>query len=370
MKISILTREPSSYSTNRIKQVAKDRGHSLRVIEPNKVALHIEQGHPSVIYKDKPLSFQDVLVPRIGAAHATFAQSVIRQFEQQGTFCLNTSAAVAIAADKLRQMQILSRHRIPIPPTAFVFNRADIGPAIERVGNAPVIIKNLSGQEGSGVILSESKKVAEAIIEALQVANQNVLIQKFVAESRGRDIRAFVVGDRVVASMRRTAQEGEYRSNVHLGASVEAISLTPEQQRIAIHAAQIIGLRIAGVDLLEGKDTLQVMEVNSSPGLEGIERATGIDVAQAIVEFIETQVTFPDLDIKQRLELSKGYRVAEVPVGRGSRLVDKLLGDCGLDQQEIMVLSIIREDITIPYPKTNEIIRKGDRLLCFGKETP
>jgi ribosomal protein S6--L-glutamate ligase len=267
-------------------------------------------------------------------------------------------------------MQILSRHDIGIPPTAFARSKGDVIPAIERVGGAPVIIKVLEGTQGVGVILAETTKIAEAIIETLQSARQNVLIQKFISESRGRDLRAIVVGDRVVGAMRRLASHGEeYRSNVHRGGRTEAVTLAPEYERTAIRAAQIIGLRVAGVDMLESAAGPQVMEVNSSPGLEGIEGATRQNIAGAIVEDIEQRVLFPDVDLKQRLRIAGGYGIVEFTVHDMPSLEGKALRDTDLSAHTIHVMYISRHDEVIPNPGGDTVIETGDQLLCFGELT-
>jgi ribosomal protein S6--L-glutamate ligase len=265
-------------------------------------------------------------------------------------------------------MQILSRHEIGIPDSAFVRGKEDVLPAIESLGGVPVIIKLLEGSQGVGVILADNVKIAEAIIETLQSARQNVLLQKFVKESKGKDIRAFVVGGKVVAAMRRKAAGGEFRSNVHRGGSTEAVELDEQFQQTAVRAAQIMGLRVAGVDMLESKDGPQVMEVNSSPGLEGIEAATGVDIAGAMIEHIEEQVLFPDVDIRQRMTIKSGYGVAEIPVNRESALANVTIGDSGLrDDKEVLVLSITRGSTVIPAPHGKTDMLPGDTLLCFGK---
>jgi ribosomal protein S6--L-glutamate ligase len=240
-------------------------------------------------------------------------------------------------------------------------------PAIERVGGAPVIIKLLEGTQGVGVILADSVKVAEAIIETLQSARQNVLIQKFVGESSGRDIRAFVVGERVVAAMRRTARGGEFRSNVHRGGLAEAVELDEAYRTTAVQAAQIMGLKVAGVDMLEGKDGPQVMEVNSSPGLEGIEGATKLDIAGSIIDFIEGQVSFPELDVRQRLSVSASYGVTELQIGERSELVGQTIAESDLRERDIVVLTLHRGHTVIPNPRGSRVMEVGDRLLCFGK---
>ncbi|MGA8852006.1 MAG: RimK family alpha-L-glutamate ligase, partial [Aeromicrobium sp.] len=220
---------------------------------------------------------------------------------------------------------------------------------------------------GIGVILAPDIKVAEAIIETLQSTKQNVLIQRFIAESKGRDIRALVVGDRVVAAMRRVAKGDEFRSNVHRGGSVEKVDLDPEYEKVAVRSAQIMGLRVAGVDLLEGKDGPLVMEVNSSPGLEGIERATDLDVAGSIIDFIDNQVAFPEIDVRQRLTVSTGYGVAEILVQSASDIVGKPLGESGLMERDISALTLQRGTSVIPNPRGHHVLEAGDRLLCFGK---
>jgi ribosomal protein S6--L-glutamate ligase len=230
-----------------------------------------------------------------------------------------------------------------------------------------VIIKLLEGTQGIGVILADSPKIAEAIIETLQSTKQNVLIQSFVKESKGRDVRAFVVGDKVIAAMRRVARGDEFRSNVHRGGFTEKITLPPEYERAAILAAQILGLRIAGVDMLEGARGPQIMEVNSSPGLEGIEGATGVDVADEIIKYIEEQVLFPDIDVRQKLMLDKSYGIAEVPIGPDSALLGKTVKDSGLRRMDVLILSIQRGSTVISNPRPTREIMNGDQLLCYGK---
>lgn len=367
MKIAILSRSPRCYSTARLKEAAAQRGHKAVVLDTLKFAISLEEESPDLYYRHKPLSNYDAVLPRIGASVTFFGTAVVRQFEQMGVYVANESLAIARSRDKLRAMQVLSRHDVGIPPTAFVRDRHDVLPAIDRVGGAPVIIKLLEGAQGVGVILAENNKVAEAIIQTLHGARQNVLIQKFVKESRGRDIRAIVVGDRVVAAMRRMATGDEFRSNVHRGAKTEKVSLDAEYERNAIRAAQIMGLRIAGVDMLEAADGPQVLEVNSSPGLEGIEAVSGIDVAGAIIEDIERQVLFPDVDLRQRLRLAAGYGIAEFQVHNMPSIEGRLLKDTPLAEQNIRVIHITRQKSIIPNPNGMEVIHTGDTLLCYGE---
>jgi ribosomal protein S6--L-glutamate ligase len=293
----------------------------------------------------------------------------VRQFEQVGAYCLNTSDAILASRDKLASMQELSTHNIGIAETAFVRNPSDILKAIQAMGGAPVIIKLLSGTQGIGVILAESNKVAEAIIETLSSLKQNVLVQKFVSESKGRDIRAFVIGDRVVAAMRRTAAGQEFRSNVHRGGSAQLVELDAEYERTAVKAAQILNLHVAGVDMLEGKDGPVIMEVNSSPGLEGIEGATGIDIAGEIISHLEEQIRFGNFDIRERLSLTKGYSVTEFTVEKDSPIVGKTIKDCGLREHDIVILRIVRGHDHIANPKGTRELNVGDTLLCYGNKT-
>jgi ribosomal protein S6--L-glutamate ligase len=235
------------------------------------------------------------------------------------------------------------------------------------VGGAPVIIKLIEGTQGIGVLLAESVKQAESIIELLQSQKQNVLIQKFVAESKGRDVRAFVVGDQVVAAMRRVAQGQEFRSNVHRGGIAEPIELDEQYRETAVRCAQILGLRVAGVDMLEGANGPQVMEVNSSPGLEGIETCTHMDIAGAVIDYIAAQVDFPEIDVRQRLTVSKGYGVTEIYVPEGSKFIGKTITENKFADNDVNVLTLYRGAKVIPNPRSDRVLEPGDKLLCFGK---
>jgi ribosomal protein S6--L-glutamate ligase len=367
MKLAILSRAPRSYSTQRLRSAALDRGHNVKVLNTLRFAIDLSGSEPDLQFRGKPLSHYDAILPRIGNSITYFGTAVVRQFEQMDVYTPNTANGIANARDKLRAIQILSRHNIGMPATTFARDRADVLPAIERVGGAPVVIKLLEGTQGIGVILAPDTKVAEAIIETLQSTKQNVLIQRFVAESKGRDIRALVVGDRVVAAMRRVAQGDEFRSNVHRGGSVEPVELDADFETTAVRAAQIMGLRVAGVDMLEGADGPQVMEVNSSPGLEGIETATKLDVAGAIIDHIANQVAFPEIDVRQRLTVSTGYGVAELVVHEGAELVGHTIADSGLRERDITVLTLHRGATVIPNPRNSRELEANDRLLCFGK---
>ena len=367
MKLAILSRAPRAYSTQRLRTAALDRGHEVKVLNTLRFGIDLSGPEPDLQFRGKPLSDYDAILPRIGNSITYFGTAVVRQFEQMDVYTPNTANGITNSRDKLRANQILSRHNIGMPATAFVRNRADVRGAIEQVGGAPVVIKLLEGTQGIGVILAPEVKVAEAIIETLHSTKQNVLIQSFISESRGRDIRALVVGDRVVAAMRRRAQGDEFRSNVHRGGHVEPVTLTPEYEQAAVRSAQIMGLRVAGVDMLEGNEGPLVMEVNSSPGLEGIESATKLDVAGAIIDYIANQVAFPEIDVRQRLTVSTGYGVAELVVHTGADIIGKTISESGLDDRDITVLTLHRGATVVPNPRRGTRLEAEDRLLCFGK---
>ena len=367
MKLAILSTGPDLYSTRRLVQAAEERGHVVKVLHTLRFSMELQHGSPDLYYRGRPLSDYDAVLPRIGASITSFGTAVLRQFEQADVYTPNSSSGIANSRDKLRALQILSRHDVGIPHTCFARRKEDILPAIERVGGAPVIIKLLEGTQGVGVILADSTKVAEAIVETLHSANQNVLIQKFVSESAGKDVRAFVVGDQVVAAMRRVAKAGEFRSNVHRGGSAEPVELDEHQRRVAVSAAQILGLRVAGVDMLESQEGPQIMEVNSSPGLEGIEGATKLDIAGAIIDYMAGQVRFPEIDVRQRITASAAYGVAELTIGAQSSLLGLSIDESGLRDKDIVVLTLKRGTKVISNPRGARILEPSDVLLCYGK---
>ncbi|EED30425.1 ribosomal protein S6 modification protein [gamma proteobacterium NOR5-3] len=350
-----------------MKEAAEQRGHTVKVLNTLKFAIDLEEGSPELYFRQKRLSHYDAVLPRIGASITYYGTAVVRQFQEMDVFCANTAHGIANSRDKLRSLQILSRHHIGLPRTTFVRDRKDVLPAIERVGGAPVVIKLIEGTQGIGVLLAESVKQAESIIELLQSQKQNVLIQKFVAESKGKDIRAFVVGDQVVAAMRRVAQGQEFRSNVHRGGVAEPVELDERYRETAVRCAQILGLRVAGVDMLEGKDGPQVMEVNSSPGLEGIETCTELDIAGSIVDYLAAQVDFPEIDIRQRLTVSKGYGVTELYIPEGSKFVGQTIMQSTVEDKDLNVLTLYRDGKVFPNPRRERVLEAGDKLLCYGK---
>jgi ribosomal protein S6--L-glutamate ligase len=367
MKLAILSKEPNNYSTRRLVEACKAKGHEVDVLDTTKFAIDLEEENPDLFYKRKQLGDYDAVLPRIGTSITYFGTAVVRQFQQMDIFSANSADGILNSRDKLRSFQILSKHKIGIPATTFVRDKRDVVPAIERVGGAPVVIKLLEGTQGIGVLLAHTQEMATSIIELLQSQKQNVLIQKFVAESKGKDIRAIVVGDRVIAAMRRVAQGQEFRSNVHRGGRTEVVELSDEYKETAIRACKLMGLGIAGVDMLEGKDGPQIMEINSSPGLEGIEGITQLDVAGAFIDHIAAQVDFPEIDLRQRLSVSKGYGVTELYIPEASTYVGQTIIEAGLRDKDINVLTLHRAGKVIPNPKLERVLEADDRLLCFGK---
>lgn len=367
MDLTILSAAPNCYSTRRLLEAAKSRGIDTKIRNTLRFTLDLNSGDPDMYYRGKHFPIPDAVLPRIGASITYYGTAVLRQFEQMDVFTPNSSSGIVNSRDKLRSLQILSRHEIGITRSAFVRQRDEILPAVERVGGAPVIVKLIEGTQGVGVVLAESAKIAQAIVEMLQSTHQNVLIQNFVKESKGRDVRALVVGDRVVASMRRVAQGDEFRSNVHRGGKVEAVELDSAYQETAVRAAQIMGLRVAGVDMLESDAGPMIMEINSSPGLEGIEAATRLDVAGSIIDHIADQVSMPDLDIRQKLTVSRGYNVSEISIPEGSIFVGKTIEGTELRNKDIVVLTLKRGTSVISNPKNSRVIEAGDELLCYGK---
>ncbi len=351
----------------RLVEAAKDRGHKVLVRDVLNYAIDIDQGEPDLYYQGKEINIPNAVIPRIGTSVTRYGTTVLRQFEQMDVYTPNTSSGVTNSRDKLRSLQILSKHNIGIPRTAYVSRKEDVNDALERVGGTPVIIKLIEGTQGVGVILADKPEIAKAIIETLHSAHQNVLIQKFVAESKGKDVRAFVINDRVVGAIRRTAQGQEFRSNVHRGGVATPIDLDPTYENAAVRAAQIMGLKVCGVDMLEGADGPQIMEVNSSPGLEGIEGSTGLDIAGEIIDFVADQANMPDIDLRQRLTVSRGYGVADITIPDGSPYIGKTIKETGLREDDVAVLTLKRGDSVISNPKSSRVLESDDTLLCYGK---
>lgn len=290
MNIAILSRDAKLYSTRRLKEAGEERGHHVEVIDHMKCVLYIEKKNPMVFYQGRNLDYFDAIIPRIGASVTFYGAAVVRQFEMMKVFTAVESQALIRSRDKLRSLQILSRAGLGLPKTVFMDYQREVEGVVEAVGGPPVIIKLLEGTQGLGVVLAESKKVAKSVIEAFNGIHARVIIQEFIKEAKGSDIRAFVVNGEVVGAMKRQAKEGEFRSNLHRGGTAKLIKLDRQAKQAAITAAKKMGLGVAGVDMLPSNRGPLILEVNSSPGLEGIEAATNVDIAGKIFQFIEKNV--------------------------------------------------------------------------------
>jgi ribosomal protein S6--L-glutamate ligase len=286
MRIGILSLRRSLYSTRRLRAAAMARGHDAKVVDYLRCNMHVTSAAPAVYYRGRPLEL-DAIVPRVGASYTFYGAAVVRQFEILGVATTNHAGSILLARDKLRSMQVLAREGIDLPVTGFAHSIKDTRSLIARVGGAPLVVKLVEGTQGVGVVLAGTQSAAESVISAFRQLEADILVQEFIAEAEGSDTRAFVVGDRVVAAMRRRARPGEFRSNLHRGGSAEAVRLEPRDEALALAAARTIGLGVAGVDLIASRRGTLVLEVNASPGLEGIEAATGIDVADEIVRYLE-----------------------------------------------------------------------------------
>jgi ribosomal protein S6--L-glutamate ligase len=298
MRFVMLARNAGLYSHQRIVAAARARGHEIDVINTLAVHMNITSNRPTLRFGGRTLPLYDAVIPRIGASVTNYGLAVLRQFEMQGVFPLNESVAIGRSRDKLRALQLLAREGIGLPVTAFAHDPKKAEDVIREVGGTPVVIKLLEGTQGMGVILAETEASAKSIIEAFSAANVNIMVQEFIREAGGQDVRAFVVGGRVVAAMLRTGKSGDFRSNLHRGGKGEATELTPAESQAAIRSCEILGLNVAGVDMLRARRGPVVMEVNSSPGLEGMEKATGVDVAGAIVAFLEKHARPGDTETK------------------------------------------------------------------------
>jgi ribosomal protein S6--L-glutamate ligase len=286
MKIAILSRSSGLYSTSRLKEAATDRGHEVSVVDYLRCYMEISARRPKILYRGDEVR-PDAVIPRIGATYTFYGAAVVLQFEMAGVFTLNDSQAISRSRDKLRSLQLLSRAGVDLPTTSFAHSTQDIDGLLEVVGGPPVVVKLLEGTQGLGVVLAETRKAADSVISAFRQLDANILVQEYVKEARGADVRAFVVGGKVVAAMKRQGPPGEFRSNLHRGGHAEVIKLSANERATAVRAAKTMGLNVAGVDLIQSDVGPMVLEVNSSPGLEGIEAASGVDIAAAIIEFIE-----------------------------------------------------------------------------------
>lgn len=290
MKIVILSRNPELYSTSRIKEAGEQRGHEMLVVDHTKCDIIIEKKKPMIFYKGKPLKDVDAVIPRIGASVTFYGAAVVRQFEMMKVFTSLESQALTRSRDKLRSLQILSRAGLNLPKTAFTNFSKNSSKILDQLGEAPYVIKLLEGTQGVGVVLAENRSAGESVLEAFQGLQARVIVQEFIEEAKGADLRAFVVDGQVIGAMKRQAKEGEFRSNLHRGGTAELVQLSEDEEKAALKAARVLKLGIAGVDMLQSKKGPMIMEVNSSPGLEGIEAATGKDISRAIIRYVEDHV--------------------------------------------------------------------------------
>ena len=288
MNIFILSRNKNLYSTSRLVEAGNKLGHNLRVVDYMRCYMNITSRKPTIFYGGESLGKVDAVIPRIGASNTFYGTAVVKQFEMMDSYCVNTSDAIANSRDKLRSLQILAEAGINMPITGFASHTKDIEGVIESVGSTPLIMKLLQGTQGQGIVLAETRKAAESVMSAFRQLDADIMVQEFIKESGGTDIRAFVVGDEVVASMKRIAPEGEFRSNVHRGGTMDKVQLTSEEENMAVNASRILGLSIAGVDLMRSNRGPLILEVNSSPGLQGIESCSEVDVAEKIILHIQT----------------------------------------------------------------------------------
>ncbi len=287
MKMALLTRDSTLYSSQRLRAAAEARGHQIAIIDPLSCYVNINAALPAVHYQGEILGHFDAVIPRIGTATTFYGTAVLRQFELLGSYPLNESVAITRARDKLRSLQLLAREGIDMPVTGIASSPDDTGDLIRMVGGAPLVVKLVEGTQGIGVVLAETRQAAESVIDAFRGLNAHILVQEFIKEARGRDIRCLVIGDRVVAAIEREAKEGEFRSNLHRGGTAHPVTISERERNIAIKAAATLGLAVAGVDILRASRGPLVMEVNASPGLEGIEACTGLDIAAMMIDWIE-----------------------------------------------------------------------------------
>ncbi|MDP6234797.1 MAG: RimK family alpha-L-glutamate ligase [Candidatus Poseidoniaceae archaeon] len=368
LRLAILSRGPRLYSTRRLVEEAKKRGLEPYVADPMKFSLFVADGTIDVLHNGKPFNY-DAVIPRIGHSITKHGVAVLRHLEQLGIWTANTGTGILQSRDKLHASQILARNRIPVPRTTYVRDIIDVETAVEFVGGLPVVVKVTQGTQGQGVFLRHTIREAQNLVEGLLLTGRAVLIQEYIAESHGKDIRALVVGDRVVASMRRRARGREFRSNYHLNGTVEKVDLLPEYEEAACRAARVLGLHIAGVDLLEAKNGPLVLEVNSSPGLEGIEKASEVNVASEIIDYVTSETAFSDVDLDQLLRTVPGSGVLSLQIRNHPQLVGQPLDSLFNSNSEIPVFALSRENELLWNPSNEIQLRYEDVLICYGELT-
>ena len=366
MRIAVLSRGPRLYSTRRLIEEGSKRGQDITVLDPLKFGLTIGTDGVEILHRGEPVSF-DAAIPRIGHSITRHGVALLNQFEQMGLYSANTGDGIRKSRDKLLASQILAKNGIKIPTTAYVRDLYDVETAIERVGGLPCIIKVSEGTQGQGVFLRHTLREAMNLVEALLLTGKAVLIQQYISESHGKDIRALVVGDRVVAAMRRRARGREFRSNFHLNGTIEAVELSEEYVNVARRAARVLGLNIAGVDLLEGADGPLVLEVNSSPGLQGIETASGVNVAGHIIDFLIKDVDFADVDVGQLLRTNLDQGVLSLHLKHHPRLVGRSILELFSFDTDIPVFALARGNDLLWNPDPELQLRFDDVLICYGE---
>lgn len=368
LRLAILSRGPRLYSTRRLVEEARKRGLDPYVADPMKFSLFVADGRIDVLHNGEPFNF-DAVIPRIGHSITKHGVAVLRHLEQLGIWTANSGGGILQSRDKLHASQILARNRLPVPRTTYVREIIDVETAVDFVGGLPVVIKVTQGTQGQGVFLRHTLREAKNLVQGLLLTGRAVLVQEYIAESHGKDIRALVVGDRVVASMRRRARGREFRSNYHLNGTVENVNLTPEFEEAACRAARVLGLHVAGVDLLESDEGPLVLEVNSSPGLEGIEKASGVNVAGEIIDYVMSETEFSEVDLDQLLRTVPGAGVLSLQIRNHPNVVGKPLASLFKSGSEIPVFALSRDNTLIWNPPNEIQLRWDDILVCYGELT-
>ena len=366
LKLAVLSRGPRLYSTRRLVQEAKLRGIDVEVTDPMKFSLFVDDGAIDINYAGEPFT-HDAVIPRIGHSITKHGVAVLRHMEQLGIWTANTGQGILQSRDKLHASQILARNKIPVPKTTYVRDSIDVEPAIDFVGGLPVVIKVTQGTQGQGVFLRHTVHESRSLIQGLLLTGKSVLVQEYIAESHGKDIRALVVGDRVVAAMRRRARGREFRSNYHLNGTVERVEISHEFEQQAVRAARVLGLNIAGVDLLEGANGPLVLEVNSSPGLEGIEKASGVNVAGAIIDYVTSEAVFSEVDLDQLLRTVPGSGVISIQLRNHPSMVGKEISDLFVFDDNVQLIGLSRDSNVIWNPKLDTQLRYDDVVICYGE---
>lgn len=366
LKLAVLSRGPRLYSTRRLVQEAKSRGIDVEVTDPMKFSLFVDDGAIDIHYSGEPFT-HDAVIPRIGHSITKHGVAVLRHMEQLGIWTANSGQGILQSRDKLHASQILARNKIPVPKTTYVRDIIDVEPAIDFVGGLPVVIKVTQGTQGQGVFLRHTVHESRSLIQGLLLTGKAVLVQEYIAESHGKDIRALVVGDRVVAAMRRKARGREFRSNYHLNGTVEKVEISEEFEEQAVRAARVLGLNVAGVDLLESNNGPLVLEVNSSPGLEGIEKASGVNVAGAIIDYVMSETAFSEVDLDQLLRTVPGSGVLSLQLRNHPMMVGNRIADLFKSTYEIPVFALSRDNKLLWNPEPDVQLRYDDVIICYGE---